>query len=1459
MRTVTFKGQIKMLHRILCALSAAVMLTAQQPAAPSRAAELLLGKARSLEARGRIDLAAQAWQQLLMIEPDQQDAIAGLARAAKMRGNDAEAAALLEKLRKANPVNPVIKQVEAMGKSGKRNPELDEAGRLAQGGQTEKSVAAYRKAFGGNAPPSDWALPYYETLASTPGGWEQATAAIEEHLKKNPAAQDYKLALGRLYTYRPAARMKGLALLEQASGAYAQQAQQPWKQALAWENGSARAAESTRRYLGRYPDPELEAALKKSAAATGANVITGEDLRQAYNALKADDVAVAEKLFNAAVEKNPKQAGALAGLGFVRMKQQDFPAALKNFELAVKLAPENKVFRDAVKEARFWESMQKGDAALKDKRSDEAVDLFKKAYAARPSDPSVMEGYAGALMQRAEYAAAVPVLERLIKADSTQANNWLNLIGAKQRASGWQAALETVNKVPPGVAAKLSALVEYNVTLAGIYQQAGKMAEARKTLTQASVLAGKSKAELPAYVQLQLGGLYSQFGETQKAAKLYRSIIERQPDNLDAWEGYLLASNRARSAVDALQKLQSLPVSVHEAAQARPSFLRAVATLEAAVGNLSSAESLLNQVVTVETVKGEESSFSTQLQLAQLWLEQGKNAQAASKFAALSDAYPENRETWKGLILAHQKAGAFEDASEAIYRIPAATAAALDLDADYVASVAALYKETRTGEDATKFLQTAMARYTAEGRSVPPVLTAQLGWLLLNKPGSERDLFVLLRNARARTDFSAEQRKSLDEIWAAWFLQSADRAAKNEDPQRAVGVLESGVRMLPSDLKLQRALGTALLTNGDSRRAVLAFKAAGLQGATSSEYLAAIGASAAAKETRLADQWLKDGLTKFPTDNELLTLAGKQAAAKGDFKKAEAFWRLALQGIDLQSHERLADSLRSGPAGISDLKTGNATDDAGTILLSASRMYGAESTEQTAKPAHRLPWSSPIPELETAPVASDSAKPVLNELIASATPSLTPVVGREAAPKTPGSKKEEIDRMLNALQTQAGRTNLKQSLDEEMKPQPQQTVNALPKPGVTRVEDLLPAEIPTSVAMLLEPRASDPQAPERDKMLDRIRAIEGRNSPYVGLGGGVQSRNGQAGFERMTLQESTLESSNLLLGKLRATVVAKSVFADSASPDGQSLLRFGMLPQGDTFQGPSVNGFGAEVQLSGNNFGMRFGSTPRGFPIRNVIAGFRFRPAGGPITLSFDRDSVKDTILSYAGAQDPMSRRVWGGVIANTGNASGNWGDEKSGVYFNLGFHHITGESVQTNRRIDGTMGTYWRLAKTSAGSLNAGVNLFAMHYAKNLRFFTVGHGGYFSPQRFLLFNVPVSWSGKAKRLEYTMGTSIGSQSFTEEASAYFPLDPAVQGKAGPFYPKLSSSGVNYNIDFRTAYQVSENWFLLGYMNVNNARFYSMQSAGISIKYSFSPRPLNTDFSVPSIPDWRGRQPFGIQ
>jgi hypothetical protein len=94
---------------------------------------------------------------------------------------------------------------------------------------------------------------------------------------------------------------------------------------------------------------------------------------------------------------------------------------------------------------------------------------------------------------------------------------------------------------------------------------------------------------------------------------------------------------------------------------------------------------------------------------------------------------------------------------------------------------------------------------------------------------------------------------------------------------------------------------------------------------------------------------------------------------------------------------------------------------------------------------------------------------------------------------------------------------------------------------------------------------------------------------------------------------------------------------------------------GSVFAPQSSSGLSEELQVSTQDFGLRFGATPTGFPVYNWLGGSRWRIAGGPITILLSRDNVKDTIFSRAGAVDPGTGTAWGGVMSNSGTISDNW------------------------------------------------------------------------------------------------------------------------------------------------------------------------------------------------------------
>jgi hypothetical protein len=380
---------------------------------------------------------------------------------------------------------------------------------------------------------------------------------------------------------------------------------------------------------------------------------------------------------------------------------------------------------------------------------------------------------------------------------------------------------------------------------------------------------------------------------------------------------------------------------------------------------------------------------------------------------------------------------------------------------------------------------------------------------------------------------------------------------------------------------------------------------------------------------------------------------------------------------------------------------------------------------------------------------------------------------------------------------------------------------------------------------------------EKDDLERKIAAIEGRNTPYMGTTGNFQTRNGQKGFEQRTLQEAEMVASTTLFDRVRFTAIARPSHISTGASDESSELRLGLLPQGSTFASMNASGLGGEGQISTETFGVRFGVTPQGFLVNNYIGGVRFRPANGPITLVASRDMIKDTLLSYAGVRDSISKQVWGGVIANTFSVLGNWGTEQSGFYLSGGYQTIHGTQVLSNKRIDANAGTYWRVLTRREGSLTVGLNVTAMSYDKNLRFFTLGHGGYFSPQKYFLMNVPVRWNGRYKeKFIYGFNASIGSQYVQEDAAPYFPLSPTIQGRTGPTYAAQTITGANFNLEALGMYEIAPSWYVGMTVNANNARYYTAQNASIFLRHAFGQKQGFGRLGQSSVPDWRGTQPF---
>ena len=107
---------------LAASLLAAGVAMAQSHDAPSSAARVLLDQARYWRTQNQLDKADEAVRRLLLLEPDNPDALAMQAEIASQRGDRTAAQAALSRLRQVDPTGQLISGAEQAVRLGAIDP-----------------------------------------------------------------------------------------------------------------------------------------------------------------------------------------------------------------------------------------------------------------------------------------------------------------------------------------------------------------------------------------------------------------------------------------------------------------------------------------------------------------------------------------------------------------------------------------------------------------------------------------------------------------------------------------------------------------------------------------------------------------------------------------------------------------------------------------------------------------------------------------------------------------------------------------------------------------------------------------------------------------------------------------------------------------------------------------------------------------------------------------------------------------------------------------------------------------------------------------------------------------------------------------------------------------------------------------------------------------------------------------
>jgi tetratricopeptide (TPR) repeat protein len=351
----------------------------------------------------------------------------------------------------------------------------------------------------------------------------------------------------------------------------------------------------------------------------------------AYAALEANEIDRAEQGFQALLDKEPANSRALAGIGFVHMKQGNFDRAVTDFEAARQNGLKDPKIETALDTARFWRTMGEATKALEQDQIELAAQRFREALAQRATSPEALAGLAGALLRAHQTSEAALVYARWTKVQPSSAPAWRGLFMAEAHGGQPQQALAVTKRFPSAVQATLLADPEYLMNLAAAYRATGDDAKASQTLERALNLPFPDDGKnMTAGLRLQYAAVLAATGHHEQAAGLYRQVVVEQPDNSSAWQGLILAQHLLHDDAGVVKTLEQMPRPAYDAASRDPGFLSLIAAAYQQQGRLQEAQRLLEEAEAVLAQQGSKTPVDLDLQMAAIELQRNHPERAAT-------------------------------------------------------------------------------------------------------------------------------------------------------------------------------------------------------------------------------------------------------------------------------------------------------------------------------------------------------------------------------------------------------------------------------------------------------------------------------------------------------------------------------------------------------------------------------------------------------------------------------------------------------------------------------------------------------------------------------------------------------------------------------------------------------------------------------------------------------------
>jgi tetratricopeptide (TPR) repeat protein len=250
---------------------------------------------------------------------------------------------------------------------------------------------------------------------------------------------------------------------------------------------------------------------------------------------------------------------------------------------------------------------------------------------------------------------------------------------------------------------------------------------------------------------------------------------------------------------------------------------------------------------------------------------------------------------------------------------------------------------------------------------------------------------------------------------------------------------------------------------------------------------------------------------------------------------------------------------------------------------------------------------------------------------------------------------------------------------------------------------------------------------------------------------------------------------------------------------------------------------------------LKAGLTPIGAelsPMPTFLAGM----ARGLFKLNLHQLPVEESMLSYAGLTDPYGTEAWGRVLRSGAEAEYTMSPVRFyWLTLKAGYDYYWGEGVEDNSAPYATT-SFGKTYGVAKGDLSTGVFLTVKGFEKNSNFFTLGHGGYFSPELFAAVGPTVRYRlAPCSTIAFDGHASLQYLYYRTAGAAEYPLedDPALETLV---FEGDEFSGVGYSAGFKGLKLLSPYWAAGGAFDIDRSSDYTEWTGGLTIEYFIEPR-----------------------